>query len=229
MEFHQTGKVVIYYTHIDTLSYDLLMAKAYTHWPPFIQQSIHRYLHRQDQLLTAAGKLLLLQALYDHQLSARLLLKDLIYSGFQKPGFDYPVDFNISHAGRYVVLSFTTTGNTGVDIEEIKPVNRQEFRDVFTLKEWESLEQSPQAELLFYQLWTKKEAVVKAIGKGLYLPLTDIDVSGNTVTTAEQTYSFGSLAIDPGYAAHVAVTHSPGEWPTPQQIHLNQLIQQLYP
>lgn len=78
------------------------------------------------------------------------------------------VYFNISHSGEWVVLC-TANFPVGVDIEYITPPKPKAAEYAFCDDELFWLSQNPNKDFGFYALWTQKEAVTKAIGKGLRL------------------------------------------------------------
>ncbi|HEY2492503.1 MAG TPA: 4'-phosphopantetheinyl transferase superfamily protein [Paenibacillus sp.] len=80
--------------------------------------------------------------------------------------------FNISHSGTWVVC-VVGSGPVGIDIEEIKPINTEVARLVFSDEEKATLEAIIGDEQLdyFYDIWTLKESYVKTIGMGLSHPL----------------------------------------------------------
>ena len=91
--------------------------------------------------------------------------KQLITNQHGKPLLaDNSCFFNISHSGDYVILAISDC-ELGADIEKIAPYNPKVANRCFTANEKEWLNQSPCDER-FYQLWTGKEAVMKATGKG---------------------------------------------------------------
>ena len=97
------------------------------------------------------------------------------------PGQGPPLTFNISHGGDRVLLALTHHRPVGVDVEPLRlpaeymAISRQQFaRD-----EQEALFAAPPEEHagLFFRIWTRKEAFIKAHGAGLTLPLADFSVS----------------------------------------------------
>lgn len=91
------------------------------------------------------------------------------------------VHFNISHAADILMIAVANFANIGIDIEVIKPRSNLESLaarcfSTRELKDWQQLhpEQRPAA---FYRLWTKKEAFVKAVGRGIALGLEQCEVS----------------------------------------------------
>ncbi|MBQ9227771.1 MAG: 4'-phosphopantetheinyl transferase superfamily protein [Eubacterium sp.] len=77
-----------------------------------------------------------------------------------------PAYFNLSHSGKLVVLAKGTCA-LGVDVEAIRSVDISRFARVFSEEEMASLQGSPTPDESFFTLWTRKEAFVKCLGKGL--------------------------------------------------------------
>lgn len=90
------------------------------------------------------------------------------------------VEFNQSDSRQWTVVAVCREA-VGVDIEAVRPDTDIQTlaSEVFTDREREELESVPQAgrRRAFFQGWTRKEAVIKALGSGLAYPLQDIDVS----------------------------------------------------
>jgi len=91
------------------------------------------------------------------------------------------VRINLAHTRGMVVAALTTEHDIGVDVEWLG--RKSSFLDlsksVFTLEEQSLLAAAPEGEKheLFLTLWTLKEAYIKAIGKGLSLPLDSFHYS----------------------------------------------------
>lgn len=86
--------------------------------------------------------------------------------------------FNLSHSGELAALAIASC-DVGVDIEEIRPVDAAVAERFFSARENAALRGLRGAEWhdAFYRCWTRKEAVVKALGKGLSLRLSSFEVS----------------------------------------------------
>ena len=85
------------------------------------------------------------------------------------------IKFNLSHSGSRCLLGIVRDYEIGVDVEYRKSIRRFEalVRRCFDPEERECLTQlSEQAQQRrFYDYWTLKEAVIKACGRGLTMPL----------------------------------------------------------
>jgi 4'-phosphopantetheinyl transferase len=97
------------------------------------------------------------------------------------PGEPAGVEFNISHSGGRVLLAATRGTAVGVDLEVPRPgVEIEELlRRFFSADEFAAWQGLPPTLRTtgFYHLWTRKEAVVKAVGRGLSLPLDSFQVT----------------------------------------------------
>ncbi len=91
------------------------------------------------------------------------------------------VHFNSSHSGEVCVICLSGTGPLGVDIERVRPVPEAEdiAHRYFSAAELQDLSDVPlhERERAFFNCWTRKEAYVKAVGDGLFVPLDSFDVT----------------------------------------------------
>jgi 4'-phosphopantetheinyl transferase len=82
--------------------------------------------------------------------------------------------FNVAHSGRLVLLAFARAP-VGVDVEEIRGgVDAGSLaRRFFSQEESAALAvaEVPERDALFFRIWTRKEAYLKALGHGLSSPL----------------------------------------------------------
>ncbi len=91
------------------------------------------------------------------------------------PQLAFPLDFNISHTRGALVMAFTARGAVGVDVEYIQRECRalavaQRYFSASELADLRALPESLQR-ARFFDLWTLKEAYIKACGMGLAIPL----------------------------------------------------------
>jgi len=93
---------------------------------------------------------------------------------------DTAFDFNVSHSGGYALIAIRHgPGEIGVDIELKKPARdlQRLAATVCTGRERDWLAENEHREVeAFYQLWTCKEAYLKALGTGLQLDMRKVDV-----------------------------------------------------
>ncbi len=111
--------------------------------------------------------------------------KTLVFSQaeYGKPFLpDYPdCHFNISHSGDYLAIAVTNSGEIGIDIEKLKQKSdfyslvKRCFAEVEQAY-WLELPESRKCKE-FYRFWTRKEAFVKATGRGIALGLSQCVIS----------------------------------------------------
>ncbi len=89
--------------------------------------------------------------------------------------------FNLSHSAAWGLVGWSWRRDIGVDVEVWRAMRDAAalVRRYFSPAEITSWEVLPQElrEQAFFNLWTRKEAYVKALGRGLSLPLHSFDVS----------------------------------------------------
>ncbi len=175
--------------------------------PENLQQQALRKRQLIDRQLSICGKLLLLELLKEY--NSNNSLTDLKYNEYLRPCFDCRPDFNIAHSGNIVICAMTDEGQIGIDIEQIKQLDFADFTDFFTGNEWHYINDHPNKFDGFYNFWTRKEAVLKAIGSGFHTPLNSVDVSAEELVYDAITYQITPLNIHTNYKCHIASTIFP--------------------
>lgn len=111
-----------------------------------------------------------------------------------KPHCEEPTafSFNISHSGKHVVAAFSNTGKVGVDIEDVgRRTNVEGIADRFFSPAEQAWVQEKGRDG-FFEVWTRKEALVKATGDGLRGPWSELDTLG---THYDEQWRFHSFRI----------------------------------
>lgn len=151
-----------------------------------------------------------------NQLDAKNIHLD--YQSNKKPYLaSHPsLHFNISHSEDFAVIAISQK-KIGIDIEYLSEnFNFNELlSDVFKDNEILAIQKATDKKHAFYTSWTRKEAFVKALGKGIdddfkYIPCLDGEhnLDSNLLQTTEnwQIYSFD---VADQYLAAVAFENSP--------------------
>ncbi|MEX6633167.1 4'-phosphopantetheinyl transferase family protein [Hyphococcus lacteus] len=132
---------------------------------------------------------------------------------------DEPFSFNYSRSGDWGLLAVSHKGILGADIEQIRQTDDLPYvaRAHFSDAERRALDDLSGEQWFngFFACWTRKEAVVKAIGEGLLIPLDCFDVAidpdaparilgarAEAVVAAD--WSMASFRPAPGYLAAIA-------------------------
>lgn len=194
--------VKVYYTYFKEQLNEPLFAKYLGLLPQEMQQKIVRFRHWQDSQASLFGKILLSRGLADLGLSYPL--SEIKYTNYGRPYFNQEIDFNISHSGGCIACAFTTTGKIGIDIEEVRPVGIQDFKSIFHEEEWSDITTSAHADYTFFHYWTTKEAIVKAEGTGLNIPLKKILVKNEASVLNDVTWYHQSISWYENYMVKIA-------------------------
>ena len=142
------------------------------------------------------------------------------------------VHFNTSHSGDYATFAFTRAGAVGVDIEKLRDdiTRRDQIAEKhFAPGERAQLQAVPEQKRprAFFDLWTRKEAFVKARGDGLFSGLNQFEVClgephvVNISGEAAIDWWMSALPEIEGYSGAVVVNApscSPRFWKNAQQI-----------
>lgn len=155
----------------------------------------------------------------------------IVYGPQRKPALELldvakTLHFNLAHSHEKAAYAFGWDRPVGIDLEQIRPLPDvdelvQRFftpgesaliRSLSGNKKWDT----------FFQIWTCKEAILKAHGSGLTTPLDQFEISlhdNHAVTVTPQTPDGAMLAdwnlqvfeLVPGYKSAVAVEGNIGQ------------------
>jgi 4'-phosphopantetheinyl transferase len=90
--------------------------------------------------------------------------------------------FNLSHSANIVAGITSGLGKVGIDVEVIKPIALEHYQDCFSVSEWESIRENSNPDRRALELWTIKESVLKADGRGLQQSMSDVILENNSAT-----------------------------------------------
>ncbi len=132
--------------------------------------------------------------------------------------------FNLSHSHEIALFGFTIGRDIGVDVEQIRPdrSTREIAERFFSPAEVEALFALPKEQQTagFFRCWTRKEAYIKAKGKGMSISLDSFAVSLSPEKPASllwvrdhaeepARWNLQELAVDADFATCVAVEFQP--------------------
>lgn len=140
------------------------------------------------------------------------------------PGLEDPSGprCSISHAADVVMVAVSTAGPVGVDVERADRTPLPPLAAWLAEDERVALAGSPLASApALVRRWTCKEAVAKALGMGLALPLAAVVVDGDVARVADsrQVWHLESRALPPGFVATLATLDptAPVCWPAGEE------------
>lgn len=105
------------------------------------------------------------------------------YGAYGKPELasEHMLRFNLSHSHEVALLAVALDAEVGVDVEHVRAdfASEEIARRFFSRAEVEVFNALPKEEQVaaFFRCWTRKEAYIKAIGKGLSQALDAFDVT----------------------------------------------------
>lgn len=174
--------------------------------PTSLKLQVSKYRRWQDRQRSLIGKILLTKGLYSfgHAFS----IKNLRYTKFQRPYLNSSIDFNISHAGDYTLCTISTTSKVGIDIEKSQCIDINDFESQFSALELSRLKKAENSCHEFFKLWTKKEALLKATGTGLNVPLNKINIENNKVVLDGQEWFLHEIMLHREYPCHLCTSAS---------------------
>lgn len=115
---------------------------------------------------------------------------DITVNDFGKPVADNGLHFNLSHSGEYVLFALSDK-EIGCDIEKSRNINPEKLgKIVFCDNELLKIKNASDKEQCFFDLWTRKESLLKCIGKGFHQNSKSVDVSRNICKIEEKIYHF---------------------------------------
>jgi 4'-phosphopantetheinyl transferase len=150
----------------------------------------------------------------------------LVYGRHGRPALTasqtHNINFNLSHSGEHALFALSREGEVGIDVERIRPYSPgyrlRLAKRFFSELEFSALQglSTSCVEQAFFACWTRKEAYIKAHGRGLSLPLSQFSVSVNPISAPQllatpwcpsdlKQTRLWDLAVPRGYHAAIAL------------------------
>lgn len=202
--------------------------------------------HHQRRFIIARAAL---RSLLSHYLPKQppAVLK-LSYGPHKKPqlsaAYHSSLQFNLSHSEDYALLAVTAEHPLGIDIELLKSHQCLHIaKRFFRADEYQFLAALPlqQAEPLFYALWTRKEAIIKAAGLSLaknlphlallnYQSTVDNPIFNQPITlsTPDQSAQWWSMDLDPYISFDCSIASYKAAIATNRDIRPDDIVSEQY-
>ena len=138
---------------------------------------------------------------------------EFAYSAKGKPSLGgahatHELQFNLAHSGGLGVFVVARQGLVGVDVEELRPIPdlARLLKSFFSPRECAEVNRLAGREqaALFYKLWTRKEARLKATGEGIAGAADSLDLPGPHGEAGSR-LCLHELAPAPGYVGALAL------------------------
>jgi 4'-phosphopantetheinyl transferase len=207
------SEVVCWQLNLDSVSLNEI-TQAYESLTVYEQKRFHSFRLKDDKVRFSLGRLLL-RKIIEESLGETFTLE---VNAFGKPELtSTKTRFSISHSGNIIMVAVSRSVEVGVDVEQMLTLVDQEnmlaLLHFSEKQEINSLHPNLR-ERAFFEIWVSKEAIAKAHGHGLSLPLTSYRVtclSDNSCKLLQADWGEVSdwhlikLSIQAGYAGSLAI------------------------
>lgn len=194
--------MIVLYTFIDENKHEYLLNRYLDICSEHFKKEVLKYRRWQDVQLSLLGRVLLeygLRAYYDiNEFEIGMLPNN-------KPFLKgHNVFFNISHS-RDLSVCVIADFPVGIDVEFLDDtINYLDFRPQMTDNEFKKIHDSRSRVKSLFSYWTKKEAVLKAHGDGLMIPLESFEISEDECLIDHEKFYLTDIFIDENYRSCIA-------------------------
>jgi 4'-phosphopantetheinyl transferase len=184
-------------------------AEALVRLPRRMEEEILSLRRPQDRQARILGRLLLRLGLRRLGLGQASTLNDWTRDPSGRPRLlDCAADFSISHAANdrsaLAACAISLESRVGLDVEPSQPLQTRDVRAVFGEEEWADIQTSEAPGLRALQLWTGKEAALKADGRGLSLDPREVDARAEFVRVRGATWRISRPDLGAGWICSLA-------------------------
>lgn len=188
------------YCNTDNISNDFII-RHLALLPAEMEMYIRKFVNESDRKHRLLARLMLRHCLIQTTGSDKLLSEWQLDSN-HKPFIPSWYEFSISHSGKFVIFAYDEHA-IGVDIEKTNDIDYLSVADYLHSDEKNLLATSSYQKHDFYTIWTKKEAILKAIGIGISNELEQFSCLEQSVSYRNHEWFFYPLLIDTEYIGHV--------------------------
>lgn len=177
------NQVHIWWVTLKAASHQFVQLRRWLSQDELERAQRYRFARDRDWFIIRRGTLRLILGGYLSVAPAQIAFT---YNSYGKPSLVIQhaaekLYFNQSHSRGEALFAFSRRSEVGVDIEHVRPEVEllQIAARYFSPQEKTALQALPEHQRYagFFACWTRKEAIIKASGQGLSLPLHDFDVS----------------------------------------------------
>ena len=174
------------------------------------RESVMRLINKDDRMTSLLASQLLKLCAHDESIDD-FRLCDVDYPEAGKPYWQskrrVDFDFNISHSDKCVVVAASASVKIGVDVEKVRQLKNLNFKMVMQPEELKLIREKPH---LFFELWSKKEAVVKAADTNGLSRMRDVVLTENKAMLDGVSWHLRSIKMgaqfDERYEAYLATS-----------------------
>ncbi|MET3034607.1 4'-phosphopantetheinyl transferase superfamily protein [Chryseobacterium sp. NRRL B-14859] len=194
--------MVILYTLISEEKHQDLLDRYIPAFSENFKNKILKYRRWQDAQLSLLGRVLLQHGLRVYH---NITEAEIDFLSSHKPFLKgHAIYFNISHSKNLVVCAIADFP-VGIDVEfSDTSINYQDFKFQMTPGEFDKINTSADTIHSFFTYWTEKEAVIKAHGDGMMIPLDSFEILHNECIIDGKKFFTKEVFIDDQYLSCIA-------------------------
>ncbi|RXM38554.1 4-phosphopantetheinyl transferase [Chryseobacterium sp. CH21] len=197
--------MIILYTFIHEEKHQSILDRYLPMFSQEVKQDIQRYRRWQDAQLSLLGKVLLQYGLKNYYNISEAEIGILPNKKPYLKGYD--LHFNISHSKDLVVCAIAEYP-LGIDVEFNDPkVSYLDFTFQMTTSEFQEIHESEDKIKSFFTYWTRKEAIIKAHGAGMMLPLDSFEIIKDECVIEGERFFTKEIFIHEAYHSYIASSH----------------------
>ncbi|MEM7205746.1 MAG: 4'-phosphopantetheinyl transferase superfamily protein [Planctomycetota bacterium] len=181
------------------------LARVRDQLPNHIVERLPDHHDWRDRQMTLLVKLLLREYLVRSGLDPTLLA-ELTWSASGRPSLPIEGDFSLAHSAGIAVCAATPTGRIGVDVDDRTRQPTEDLGRALSPAERMAVDSAEQPGAELARVWSYKEAVAKADGRGIAVDLERINTFANSNRLVDATWHVQPLDLDPAVAGHVALS-----------------------
>jgi 4'-phosphopantetheinyl transferase len=111
--------------------------------------------------------------------------------------------FSITHSNGLVAVAFHSRSLIGIDTEFVRAIKIDEMSIALCNEEIDFLKRSINPIVSFFEIWTKKEAVVKATGDGIF-NIKELNCASEVIQFRDAFWHLTEVFMIPNYISFVA-------------------------
>ena len=198
-----TGQVHLWLLDVQQFS-NLAMKQALEMMSNDEHERAQKFLRGKNEYIASRWLLRKVLGLYQHELPQAVAFKRSEKGKPYIPGSS--LQFNLSHSGHWAVLAVARDMQIGIDVEQGKhsrdlagiAANYYHPDEVTQLQQRQGEEQTR----YFYQLWTLKEALLKAMGVGISAGLENLNFQLKDTITVDISPTPGITSVTDKWQFH---------------------------
>jgi 4'-phosphopantetheinyl transferase len=200
-------KVQVYYTPIEKPLSSTFFLELLQMLPADQRERNCRYRRWQDRHAHLYTRLQLIEG-FKYFGSEQNILSEIQYGVHNRPFIPGNIDFNVSHSDGYAICAIGKEMRIGVDIELCREIDLTDYASTMNQIQWNDIYCAHDPTFSFFSYWVRKEAIIKADGRGLFIPIDNIYFENKEGVVGSNRWFMYELKIDPKQQSWLACNMS---------------------